>query len=243
MTLDSNYDTEKLPSVSIVKILPKISQQELFEHKRCYIGISLENPIFKGNSLSALLFWSQQKFEEILVVAGDHLCRYNEKMLRSLDETKASQQAQSLGDTFLLQTKEIFDEYSDRKIHLTRWKDHLQSKEYEESKTILEELFESNSDFRALVEKDAFAFIKRSLKKNQKMLVDTAEALKLCCQYLLEEISVFSALSEQGWNVELYPGPELCVLAEVAKGKYSTMPKGLKERINVELKISSKDPL
>ena len=75
------------------------------------------------------------------------------------------------------------------------------------------------------------------------MLVDTRQALELCCQYLLEEISVFSALSEQGWNVELYPGAELCVLAEIAKGEYSAVPKGLKERVNVELKISSKGPL
>ena len=242
MTLDSNFDAEKLPSVSIVKILPKISQQELFEHRRCYIGISLENPIFKGNSLSALLFWSQQKFEEVLVVVGDYLCRHNEIMLSGCDETKASQWAQSLGDEFLLQTKEVFDKFSDKKIHLTRWKDHLQSKEYKESKIILEELFESNSDFRASVEKDAFGFIKRLIKKNQTMLVDTPQALKLCCRYLLEEISVFSALSQQGWNVELYPGPELCVLTEIAKGKYSAVPKGLKERINVELKISSKGP-
>ena len=243
MTLDSNLDTEKLPLVGIVKILPKISEQELFEHTRCYIGISLENPIFKGKSLSALLFWSRQKFEEITVVVGDYLCRFNEIMLIGCDETKASQQAQSLGDIFLLQTKEIFDKYSEQKIRLTRWKDHLQSKEYKESSTILEKLFESNSDFRASVEKDAFGFIKRRKRNNQKILVDTQEALKLCCQYLLEEISVFSALSQQGWNVELYPGPELCVLAEVAKGKYSAVPKGLKERINVELKISSKGPL
>ena len=243
MTLDSNFDTEKLPSISIVKILPKISEQELFEHRRCYIGISLENPIFKGNSLSALLLWSRQRFEETVVVVGDYLCRHNEIMLSGCDEIKASQRAQSLGDEFLLQTKEVFDKFSDKKIHLTRWKDHLQSKEYKESKTILEKLFESNSDFRASVEKDAFGFIKRLIKKNQTMSVDTPQALKLCCQYLLEEISVFSALSQQGWNVELYPGPELCVLVEVAKGKYSAVPKGLKERINVELKISSKGPL
>ena len=72
------------------------------------------------------------------------------------------------------------------------------------------------------------------------MPVDTQEALGLCCQYLLEEISVFSALSEQGWHVELYPGPELSVLAEIAKGEYAGAAKGLRERVNVELKISSK---
>ena len=63
-------------------------------------------------------------------------------------------------------------------------------------------------------------------------------AIELSCRYLLEEVAVFSALSEQGWGVELYPGPELHVLSEVAKDKLINVPQGLKERINVELKIS-----
>ena len=189
MTLDSNFDTKKLPSVSIVKILPKIPEHKLFVHRRCYIGISLDNPVFKGDSLSALLFWSRQKFEEITVVVGDYLCRYNEKMLSCCDDTDACRRSESLGDVFLIETKEIFDEYSDQNIHLTRWKDHLQSKEYEESKEILEELFKSDSDFRASVEKDAFGFIKRRLRNNQKILVDTQEALKLCCQYFVMGVS------------------------------------------------------
>ena len=242
MTLDSNFDTEKLPLVTIVKILPKISQQALFAYKRCYIGISLENPIFEGNFLRALLFWSSQRFEETMVIVGDYLCRFNEKMLSGYDTKQASQKAQSLGDSFLLQTKELFGMLPDKKIHLTRWKEHLQSGEYKESKIILKKLFELDSDFRASVEKDAFNFIKRQKRKNQKLLVDIEEAIELCCQYLLEEIGVFSALSQQGWHVELYPGSELHALVEVAKGKYIAVPKGLKERISVELKISCESP-
>lgn len=242
MTLDSNFDAKKLPLVSIVKILPKISQQALFAYKRCYIGISLENPVFEGNTLRALLFWSLQRFDETLVIIGDYLCRYNEKMLSGCDSKKASQKAQSLGDSFLLQTKELFGTLPHKKIHLTRWKEHLQSKEYKESEIILKKLFESDSDFRASVERDAFDFIQRQKKKNQKPLVDIEEAIELCCQYLLEEIGVFSALSQQGWHVELYPGSELHVLVEVAKGKYTAVPKGLQERISVELKISSESP-
>ena len=242
MTLDSNFDTEKRQSVSIVKILPKISQQALFAYKRCYIGISLENPAFKGNSLRALLFWSSQRFEETTVIVGDYLCRFNEKMLGLCDAKQASQKAQSFGDSFLLQTKELFDELPDKKIHLTRWKEHLQSKEYEKSETILKKLFESDLDFRTSIERDALNFIKRQKTKNQKLLVDTEKAIELCCQYLLEEIGVFSALSQQGWRVELYPGSELHVLVEVAKGKYKAVPEGLKKRISVELKISSVSP-
>jgi len=64
------------------------------------------------------------------------------------------------------------------------------------------------------------------------------KAIEISSQYLLEEIAVFSSLSEQGWKVELYPGPELTVLIDIAKGQYSDIPEGLKERVNVELRIS-----
>ena len=238
MNLDSNSDTAKLPVVRIVKILPTISRQALFSYTRCYIGISLENPLFKGESLRALLLWSTQKFEETMVIVGDYLCRYNEKMLSGCDEKQASQKAQSFGDSFILQTKELFGKLPDKKIHLTRWKEHLQSKEYEESKTILKKLFKSDMDFRASVERDAFDFIKRQKRKNQKLLVDTEKAIELCCQYLLEEISVFSSVSQRGWQVELYPGSELRVLVYIARGKYLNVPAGLTKRISVELKIA-----
>ena len=56
-------------------------------------------------------------------------------------------------------------------------------------------------------------------------------------QYL-EEIAVFSALSEQGWRVELYPGSELAVLVYIARGKCLNVPQGLTKRISVELKIA-----
>ena len=54
----------------------------------------------------------------------------------------------------------------------------------------------------------------------------------------LEESAVFSVLSEQGWPVELYPGSELNVLVDIACGRFLAVPRGLKERISVELKVS-----
>ena len=240
MTLGSNSKNSGLPSVRIAKILPKISEGELFSYKRCYIGISLGNPGFEGKSLSAILEWMVNRFGECLVVVGDHLCRYNEIILNGLKEEAAAKVVSSLGDLFIARTKQQFKELSDGKIHLTRWKPHLETEQYKGSKTILDALFSNNSEFRAAVEKDAASFVRRLMKRNQTLAVGPKEALGLCCEYLLEEIAVFSALSEQGWRVELYPGSELSVLVEIASGKYSGVPKGLKERISVELKVSGK---
>jgi len=238
----SNSENTHLPAISIVKILPKISEQQLFSHKRCYLGISLENPSFEGNLLRALLVWIEQRFERCLVIVGDHLCRFNERIFGECNERQAAKVALQLGDSFLLKTRELFQQFGNGKIKLTRWKDHLQTPEFTRSKAVLDDLFVSDCEFRASIERNALSFLKRQDKHSRSMAMDMEEALKLSCEYLIEEIAVFSSLSEQGWQVELYPGSELRVLVEVAKGKYPSVPRGLKERISVELKIHAVSP-
>ena len=226
-----------LPDISIVKILPRISESQLFSRKKCYLGISLENPLFAGDSLRAMLMWATEKFEQCLVIVGDYLARFDEQIIAGCDENKAGQLAIKRGDSFISQTKEIFAALPAGRITLTRWEEHLQAEEFKRSKKILDEIFDTDEDFRKSVEYDAWSFVERQKKHNQHPAVEADAALRLCCQYIMEEIAVFSSLSERGWGVELYPGSELRVLAEVAKGLYPSVPEGLKNRINVELKI------
>ncbi|MFC1737804.1 tRNA-dependent cyclodipeptide synthase [Planctomycetota bacterium] len=237
MKLNSNPENHNLYSVRIVTTTPKVTEEKLFSYRRSYMGISLDNSVFQGKSLEALLLWMTDNFEQSLVVVGDYLWRFNEQIFAGLDTDEASNKAQQLGDAFIQQTSGLFEKMTDKKVHLTRWKSHLKTAEFNKAKNKLDNLFASDSDFRTSVERDAFYFVKRQLRQNRKFAVETEQAVMLSSQYLLEEIAVFSALSEQGWNVELYPGPELKALVDIAKGKYADVPQGLKERINVELRL------
>ena len=243
MISDLNSKKLELPSVSIVKVIPNISKDELFSYKKCFIGISLENPVFEGDSFCAMLGWIVEKFDQTLVVVGDYLCRYNEFILNGSDEDRAAKAASGLGDSFISKTEKLFEgllknQKDPEKIRLTRWRSHLETDEYKKSKAILDDLFLSDPGFRAAVEKDASGFVNRLMKRNETLAVSGEEALSLSCKYLLEEIAVFSALSEQGWQVELYPGSELGVLVYIARGKCLNVPQGLTKRISVELKIA-----
>jgi tRNA-dependent cyclodipeptide synthase len=240
VTSDLSFDKKKMPKVGIVKILPRIPQTQLFSHKKCYLGISLENPVFQGDSLKALLAWACEKFEQSLVLVGDYLCRFNEKILSACDDELAADLAIQRGNIFLLQTQEIFDAVPKHKIRLTRWSGHLRTEEFISAKKLLDNLFETNTQFRSSVEYDALSFVERHKKHNLNLAVGMDEAIRLSCEYILEESAVFSSLASTGWEVELYPGSELKILAEVAAGKYDGIPDGLKKRINVELKIGRK---
>ena len=77
MRSDSAFNNS-LPSVEIVEILPSISTQQLFAHEKCYIGLSLTNPIFERGNLKALFNWASENFDNCLVILGDDLCRFNQ---------------------------------------------------------------------------------------------------------------------------------------------------------------------
>ena len=238
MTSFSNFEHSGLPSVTLVRTITKISEKQLFSHRRCYIGISLDSPVFQGKSLHAVLFWAVNRFDRVLVMIGDYLCRFNEHIFRGLNDDQAANVTKNLGDSFIHKTRRLFQQLPDGKIQLTRWKQHLQTNEYKQAKAILDQLFADDADFHASVQKDAVSFVARQRKRNQKLAVQTEEAIKISSEYILEEIAVFSALSKQGWHVELYPGPELQVLEDIAKCKHTAVPTGLKQRVNVELRIS-----
>jgi tRNA-dependent cyclodipeptide synthase len=212
-------------------------EQEIFAQKKCYIGISLTNPIFERCNLEALLRWANDKFEQCLVVLGDDLCRFNQTIRFGTEPEEALQAAHRIGDVFIERTADLFAQFDPKKMQFVRWSENLRDDLYLSSKSAIDKLFSSDAEFKEMVKVDALSFVDRLKKRSKDIAVDDSEAIDLCCEYLLEEIAVFNMLSEKGWRVELYPGSELHVLAEIAKGRFPEVPSGLKNRINVELKI------
>ncbi|MBN1818262.1 MAG: tRNA-dependent cyclodipeptide synthase [Sedimentisphaerales bacterium] len=227
---------EDMTNIVIDTITPAVSQEDLFRRRRCYMGISLDNPMFQNDLLRALLEWATGHFDHCLVVVGDYLRRFNETMLNGRQGEQAEQAAEAVGDAFLQREGDLLHRFSPDQITVMRWKPCLESQEYARARQVLDQLYKTNDLFRAALQRDAHSFIRRQRKHNQSFVVEEAEAIRLSCRYLLEEIAVFSALSEKGWTVELYPGPELDVLVEVSRGAYDGIPVGLKKRINVELR-------
>ena len=68
-----------------------------------------------------------------------------------------------------------------------------------------------------------------------------SQMIALSCQYILEEMALFTAVVSRGWTVDVYPGEELSVLIEIAEGRYTTVPEPLTKRKNVELKLKCND--
>lgn len=224
-------------SCKIADITPPMTHRDLFTRRRCYLGISLGNPLFRGDTLHSLLLWINDHFDECLVVVGDYLQRYNEQMFGAREGDSAGLEAIRAGDAFIAESYPIFDRLPSSKFRLTRWMSYLETTEFSKTKRVLDELFISNYEFRASIDRTSVEFINRQVRNKKVPVVDRERAIALSTRYLMEEIAVFSVLVEKGYEVEVYPGPELPVLTEIAHGHFPNVPEPLKRRVNVELRI------
>ncbi len=230
-----NIDKPNKNRVQVGPITPRIPLDQVLARGRCYMGISLDNPVFRGRTLTDLVRWAVDHFDRCQVIIGDTLRRHNEQILRGLQGSQAIEAAREVGDSFLREHRDLFASL-DGRLGIIRWDECLSWPEYRTDRKTVDSLYAGEPDFRSAVQRDAFAFVKRLKKRQSKLAVSDEQAIELSSQYLLEEISVFSALSSRSWSVELYPGPELEVLVKIASGAFAEIPQGLRQRVNVELK-------
>lgn len=226
--------------IRIESITPPMSQKELLHHRRCYLGISIGNPQFRGDFFEALLQWIAEHFDACVIVVGDYLQRFNEHIFYNRQGKEAEIEALRMGDNFFEESAKVLAGLSKKQFQITRWKSYLDSTEFHEAKKTLEELFVSSYEFRESIDKTSSEFISRQVKNKKSTIVNKKTAIALSTQYLLEEIAVFNVLVERGWAVEVYPGPEIPVLIDIANGKFDSIPPALKQRINVELRMSKR---
>ena len=226
-----------VPTARISRITPKVPRDELFSHKRCYLGISIGNLNFENIYLESQLSWIQRHFDEALLVIGDYIYRYNEQIFHGKVGNRATSEALRKGDICAENLSPSLNCKRDCIFTVVKWKTLLETAEYREAKQALNNIYLSNPAFMDSIEKTAIAFILRQVKCRKKLAVSYDDAISLSCEYLIEEIAVFSALAELGWMVDVYPGRELPVLVDIAEGKFTSVPASLRKRINVQLDI------
>ena len=147
--------------------------------------------------------------------------------------------AQDRGDQIEKHIKEVikntFDEaYRFKIIKSTNLSNTI---EFKKNKNYFLELYENNERFRNGIINSSSDYINRQLKRGNVFKLSEENVLRNSNNYLIDEIAIFSTICGLGYDVEVYPGPELPVLIEIANGVYDGIPPALLNRINIELKL------
>jgi len=225
-------------SVIISEVTPKEKVSELSYRNRCYTGISIANPFCHGEYLYTLLSWINTNFSECTILIDDYFHRFNAMSINGLSENGGLLVAQELANLTESEVRSaLTDLATDSEFKIMRSSQIARLKVFEKYHQTFKNLFNNNELFRLSVQKTATDYIERQIKKGIGLSVSKERAIELSVGYILEEIAAFTVLCDNSYDVEVYPGKELPVLVDIAKGKIAGIPSVLSNRINIELKI------
>lgn len=219
-------------------VTPAEKRSDLERIDSCYLGVSLQTPAFEPPMLTATVDWIAMNFRECTVAIGDSIHRHTLQILRGISPAEALMEALDLGEMFIRQNSHLFARHESCKFEFRKFSEIQTTDEYKGYEHQITELFETDADFRASIENSARAFVSRRITRFDNVPVDEHKLIQLSCNYILEEIGCFTWLASNGRRVDVYPGSELPVLVDVARGKYA-VPRPLRDRINVALKLKA----
>lgn len=219
-------------------VTPNEARAELKKIDSCYLGVSLQTPAFEPPMLSAVTDWISSKFPKCTVAIGDSIHRHTLQILGTISPEDAMTEAVRLGEAFVQQNLGLFSAYKSCKFEFVKFSDIQRTTEYKDYEVAIKKLFESDLGFRRAIETSAQSFISRQIKRFRIYDGDHDRMVDLSCRYITEEIACFTWLAKNGRRVDVYPGSELPVLIDVARGKYA-VPPPLRRRINIALKLTN----
>jgi tRNA-dependent cyclodipeptide synthase len=234
---------EKSVNFRIVKLksAPKITIQQLSKYRKCYLGVSVNNPFFRDKHFGLLLRWIANHFDECIILIGDYLHRINETILLGKFGDDAINSSMLRGNQLYEILEVALSLLPQNKFTIYRWKDFLD--EYPDTQKRKEQLlnyYNENEEFRNAIFQSSTEFIERLSDRGEVIYLSKEEAVVESKEYLIEEMAVFSKLIEQGYKVQVYPGTQLNVLKELANKKYESIDTNLKEGIYIDLTVKKR---
>lgn len=217
---------------------PDITIKQLAKYRKCYLGISINNPFFRDKHLGLLLKWIDNHFDECEILIGDYLHRINESILHGLVGNEAIASSMKRGD----QIHEILDValsiLPGNKFKVYRWKEFLDANpDTIIEKNRLTELFESNKDLGDSIIHSCTEFINRLIERGESLFLPKEEAIIQSKEYLIEEMAVFSVLIGKGFIVQVYPGQQLKTLKDLANNIFKDVETNLTQGIYIDLTV------
>ena len=226
--------------IKIADIAPKLITDTKYSDKKCYLGISINNPFFWGKHVDLLLKWISDHFDSCLIIIGDHLHRLNEYILNGISGQEAIDAGLKLGDEALAIFSEQIKKYPKGKFEIHRWQTYHDDNKCQQEKLKLTKSCDSNYFFNKSIINSCTEFIDRHIDRGNNPKVTYEKAIQLSKEYLLEEMAVFSILIEQGYTVQVYPGSQLPVLKEFAEHKFEDIESNLRDGIYIDLFVKKK---
>jgi tRNA-dependent cyclodipeptide synthase len=223
--------------VVVKSFYPTRALTEFERTRKCCVGVSVRNPVFRGSRLSTLINWLRETTDSCLFLVGDTVVRYNLIIQSgsSMKPEEAMVQAQEAGLEQVAALRRAFQPNEANRFHICTISDLFLDGSIRTHQLALRNVFEKQARFRRSIRITAEGFVKSLDDMKRLRSVTREQAIQLSMEYLLEELAAYCVIHERGWLVDVYPGPELQVLLEIMDGKHPGVPEVLRHRYSISL--------
>lgn len=201
----------------------------------CFIGVSINNPLFLGKGLPALLTWVSAKYPYCIILISDYLDRFNQKIFcEDAILNRAIDSSIETGNRIERSIQSCITKLQIENIIVERWLKYHDLHEVQIIKKQLYSQLEKRNEFYASVNQSAIEYLK---KKSSLSCLCNERNIALSIDYIVEELAVFSYLIQIGAKVQLYPGTQLPILKQIANKEIILNDTNLDQGFYVELTV------
>jgi len=183
---------------------------------RCVLIISVGRPEHEGRKLYSAIKFINNHFSYCDVAICDTLQRHTISMFNDISDEKSLFMSEQQGIDWFLRNQQILNEIKIDHDFLC-WDEWLRDKEFEECKTKILKICESDPHFKKSLDSTISIFLNRAKKKaGQSFCFD--RAYSYCHDYLVEESAVMMLIwPRKLYHNIVYPHAIPLVLGEVHK--------------------------
>jgi tRNA-dependent cyclodipeptide synthase len=215
----------------LVKVRPARAREAVWAHSQCVYTVSIGAAHKTVSQVAAGYAWAATHFERCAILLGDSLHRFTLQIQQGLSSSEAATQAHTAGEV-------IFEELVaqiDGRPEVIRCSEVMQRRAFPEVLRNFLELYEQDGTFARSIDGDALEYVTRQ-RLTDRLAISIDAAKHLAATYLLEEVSVYALLANDGWFVDVYLGAELGTLEKIMDGDIPAVTGPVAERINISLR-------
>jgi len=189
-----------------VKVYFKCSDEDRcrFKDSTCAVTISVGHASQEGEALAETIRRINAKFKACVINVNDTLQRHTIRIAQAKDFDVLYNDAKQAGDDWLACNQAIIDQLT-IEHQIFRWDDWFMHNDYSKKRAIIDDLYESNPDYRDAISQTIQAFSERYNKRYSATTIDNEFLHECSLEYLKEECSVFLLWADSNYDFELYP--------------------------------------
>jgi hypothetical protein len=172
----------------------------------------------------------------VLFLVGDHILRHTVQLeMGPSQEDSAAAIALRRGVDQIEEIVEASQMFPGIKVQMLPISQIVATPEFKWNYSWIENMESDDDVFSHSLSVTAMQYLETYASQGRHIKVSEETAVFLCRRYLKEELAAFGVVHQWGWIVDVYPGPELPVLLEIARGRYPGAPSFLMKRRSVSL--------